>query len=83
VVTAAHAAVRAGPDAGAPVLGRTGRDPTALVIANTDQGDWQAVRWNGRVGYVRADLTRSPVSYRIQLRVEPKAWKILWFVGGD
>lgn len=83
VVTATDVAVRAQPDASAPVLERTGRGPTALVLADGDTDAWRAVRVQGRVGYVRADLARSPVDYRIRLRIDPQDWHVALFVGGD
>jgi len=83
VVSGTHVAVRAQPDAGAPLLGRTG--PAVLVLADAQDGDepWAVVRWHGGVGYVRKDLARSPVDLRITLQIDPDDWHIRYFVAGD
>jgi hypothetical protein len=81
VVTGTGVAVRAAPDAGAPLLARVGH--VSLPLAEAGQGTWWAVRWQGGTGYVRSDLARSPIDLRITLQVDGEDWRILYFVAGD
>ena len=85
VVTGTGVAVRARPAADAPVLGRASHRTLVLADDNFAQGaqDWWAVQWQGRTGYVRGDLARSPVDQRIALRVDARGWSVVYFVAGD
>jgi hypothetical protein len=85
VVTGTQVAVRARPDAAAPVLGRVSHHALALADNTFAEGpqDWWAVRWQDGTGYVRGDLARSPVDLRIALQVHSDGWRIHYFVAGD
>ena len=82
VVTGTAVAVRSAPSTGAPLLGRANHD--VLELADADEAEWWQVKWRGTTGYVRRDLARSPIDYRITLRIPQQGdWSIQYFVGGD
>ena len=81
VVTGTAVAVRSAPSTDAALLGRVSHD--VLELADANEAGWWQVKWHGATGYVRHDLARSPIDYRITLRVSQDGWSILYFVGGD
>jgi hypothetical protein len=84
-VTGARVAVRSAPRADARLIGRV--DYAILPIATdraADELGWQAVDYRGSRGYVRHELIRSPVDYRLSLRFDAKGrWTLMYFVAGD
>lgn len=81
IVTGTAVAVRSAPSTSAALLGRVSHE--VLELAAGDQADWWQVKWHGGTGHVRHDLARSPVDYRLTLRIAQGDWFIPYFLGGD
>ena len=81
IVTGTAVAVRSAPSTNAMLLGRVSHE--ILELAEGDEADWWQVKWQGATGYVRRDLARSPIDYRLTMRIAQGNWFIPYFLGGD
>lgn len=83
VVRDSGVVVRATPDSNAAVLGTLSFDVVRAAPESATPG-WSAIAIDsGRVGYVRADLVRSPLDHRVGFRREEGGWRLVLLLAGD
>jgi hypothetical protein len=77
-------ALRAAPRVGGRLIARLDWEMLTLVPAAGNSGAWLRLRTDdGKTGYVRRDLLRSPVDYRAIFEKTGGKWRLTAFLAGD
>lgn len=77
-------ALRKAPHRGGSLVARLNWEILTLVPDSENTGQWLRLRTdNGRIGYVRRDLLRSPVDYRAIFEKSFNGWRMSAFLAGD